>query len=297
MKKLLILIFLKFSLNSILNAQFVFGGLPIENNNIQPILTSDLLKAIKWESLKQFCDTTEGHYAHEYKKGLLTEYEYVKQGRVIDFNVVSFQGKVVEFNNLVSIGSNEIYSEYFDKNVWLEYAHKQLSNLPDSLKLTIIENKKILKAYYQLLGVGIYDGYGWICEYSTVGRPTGRRIAVIDLLWRKELLSQLLDFPDIYVQLYVADALIYSDYRNRQLIEEHKSDKNFVEYLNEKLLTISEWKKIYDIRDSNQTVIVCLNGKGSYKGYESTTLEILNEKSIAEIPEKYNELKKMGYLQ
>ena len=296
MKKILIFTILTFSFNSILNAQIIFGELPLENNNEQPILTSDLLNLIKWESLKQFCDTTEGHYAYVRRDSLLTKYEYVKQGRVIDLAVISFEGKVVEFKNRISIGSKEINSAYFDKNIWLDYVHQYLPNLPENLKLTAIESREILKSYYQLLGVGTDDEYGWFCEYSTVGMPTGRRIAVIDLLGRKELLLQLLNFPNIYVQLYVADALIYSDYRCKELIEEYKSDENFVEYLRGELLDKSEWKKIYELRDSNQTINTCISGTGSFKIYQSTTSEILSEKSIAEIPEKYNELRKYGYL-
>lgn len=297
MKKLLILTFLIFSFNSILNAQIIFGELPLENDNEQSIFTVDLLNTIKWESLKKFCDTTDGHYVYERKDSLLKKYEYVKQGRVVDLTVVSFQGKVIEFNNQILIGSKEINSTYFDKTVWLDYVHQYLPNLPENLKLTTLESEKILKAYYQLLGVGTHDEYGWTCEYSTVGMLTGRRIAVIDLLGEKELLLQLLDFPNIYVQLYVADALIYSDYRDKQLIEKHKSDKNFVEYLRGELLTKFEWEKIYKLRDSNQTVNICVDGTGSFKIYQSTTSEILSKKSIAEIPERYTKLRNLGYLQ
>ena len=279
------------SFNSILNAQIIFEKIPFENNVESPIFTSDLLNTINWDSLKQFCDTTDGHYAYKRIDNLLIKYEYVKQGRVVDFTIISFNGKVVEFN----YQSEEVNSTYFDRTVWLEYAHQYLPNLPDNLKLTIIESPKTLKAYYHLLGVGTHEEYGWICEYSTIGGATERRIAVINLLDKRELLLKLLDFSNVYVQLYVADALIYDDYIVKQLIEDHKLDKDFAGYLENTLLTRSEWEKIYNIRDSNQMVNTCINGTGSYRGHKTSTSEILNEKSIDEIPQKYNELKQMGY--
>lgn len=286
-----------------LNAQNLdFGNFPSENNDKQPILTSDLLKSLNWEKLKEFSKSNKGHYTYERKDSLLLEYKYVQQGLVADFKITSFNNKVLEFRSQISNTSQETNTNYFDKKLWLEYAHSYLSDLPDSLKLSIKEPKRILKAYYELLGVGTYDEYGWICEHSTVGRATDRRMAVIKLLGRDDLLWQLLDYPNIHVQLYVVDALIYSNYQNEQMIEEYKENRKYktardmIKYLKDELFTRAEWKKIYKIRDSRQKVNTCKSGTGSFKIYENNTSELLNEQAISEIPKKYEELRKLGYL-
>jgi hypothetical protein len=286
-----------------LNAQNLdFGNFPSENNDEKPILTSDLLKSLNWEKLKEFSNSNEGHYTYKRKDSLLVEYEYVQQGRVADFEIISFKGKVLEYQCQISNSTKETNTNYFDKKLWLEYAHTYLPNLADSLKLSINEPKRILKAYYELLGVGTYDEYGWICEYSTVGRATDQRMAVIELLGREELLWQLLEYPNVHVQLYVADALIYSDFRDKQMIEEYKENRKYktaremIKYLKDELLTKAEWKKIYELRDSNQKVSTCKSGTGSFKIYENNTSELLNEQAISEIPKRYEELRKLGYL-
>ena len=289
--------------NLMLNAQNLdFGNFPSENNVEKPMLTSDLLKSLNWEELKVFSNSNEGHYTYERKDSLLLEYKYVQQGLVADFKIISFNDKVLEYRSQISNTSKETNTNYFDKKLWLEYAHSYLPNLPDSLKLSTKEPKRILKAYYRLLGVGTYDEYGWICEYSTVGRATDRRMAVIELLGRDELLWQLLEYPNVHVQLYVADALIYSDFRDKQRIEEYKENRKYktardmIKYLKDELLTKAEWKKIYKLRDSNQKVSTCKSGTGSFKIYENNTSELLSEQAISEIPKRYEELRELGYL-
>ena len=257
---------------------------------------------MNWEKLKEFSKSNEGHYTYERKDSLLVKYEYVQQGRVADFKIISFNDKVLEYRCQISNTSKETNTNYFDKKLWLKYAHTYLPNLADSLKLSINEPKRILKAYYELLGVGTYDEYGWICEYSTVGRATDRRMAVIELLGREELLWQLMEYPNVHVQLYVADALIYSDFRNKQMIEEYKENRKYrtsremIKYLKDELLTKAEWKKIYELRDSNQKVSTCKSGTGSFKIYENNTSELLSEQAISEIPKRYEELRELGYL-
>ncbi len=191
----------------------------------------------------------------------------------------------MEFKSQISNSSKETDAAYFDKTIWLEYSHNYLRNLPDSLKLTVEEPKNILKAYYKLLGVGTHDEYGWICEYSTVGMLTDRRRAVIQLFWRPDLLLQLLDYQNIYVQLYVADTLIYLDHNNKT-----NKENSSIE-----LLTKEEWTKIDQLKNSNQIINTCGNA-GSYKLYEKTTLELLSKKSISQIIKNYEMLKRMGYL-
>ncbi|TXD80899.1 hypothetical protein ESY86_20555 [Subsaximicrobium wynnwilliamsii] len=316
--------------NSMLSAQNDdFGKFPSENNVEKPMLTSDLLKSLNWKKLKEFSNSNQGHYAYERKDSLLTEYEYVQQGRVANFELTSFNGKVLEYHSQISNTSKETNTNYFDKEVWLEYAHKYLPNLPDSLKLTVAESKDVLKAYYELIGVGTRDEYGWICEYSTVGMATQRRQATMQLIryQRRDLLEQVVNYPNVQVQLYITDALIYDDLQKKEYIEENLkaeltqmteeldslkskkitdwrieslnyriSDSNeYIEQLESELLSDNDWKRIYALRDSNQQVKTCKSGTGSYKTYENTTDELLSESAILEIPKRYSELESLGY--
>ncbi|MFS4484330.1 hypothetical protein ACKGJY_15030 [Hyunsoonleella sp. 2307UL5-6] len=314
--------------NLMLSAQIVdFGKFPSEKNGEKPIATSDLLKSLDWENLRTFSDLNEGHYAYEQKDSLLTEYKYVQQGHVSYFKLTSFNGKVLEYRSHISSISKETNTNYFDKNAWLEYAHTYLPNLKDSLKLTVAEPKELLKAYYKLIGVGTRDEYGWICEYSSAGMATERRQATIPLIrhGRRDLLEQIVDYPNIQVQLYVTDALIYDDLQNKKYIENQKSElakltserdslkskkildwqiesldnriannKEYTEQLEMELLSKSDWNRIYALRDSNQKVKTCGNN-GSYKIYGNSTTELLSEKAISEIEKRYFELKNLGY--
>lgn len=298
----LFIFFLVFTLS--LNAQSTinFGYFPTDINDKKPIATSELLESLNWESIKEFSNSNNGHYAYTRKDSLLTEYEYVQQGRVASFEIKSFNGMVLEFYSEISNTSKPTNTNYFDKNIWLDYANSYLPNLPDSLKLTNKEPKNILKAYYQLLGVGTTDEYGWVCEYSTVGMPTSRRKAVVQLLEDVDLLWRLIDYPNIQTQLYVVDAIIYNDYRTKELIKERsklltvnsKILEDHIKDLKSQLLTKSEWNKIYQIRDSNRKVKTCGN-MGSYKIYDSTTTELLSKEAIERIPRSYKSLQHMGY--
>lgn len=299
-----VIAFISIFLSSLnLNAQHMFGQFPLETNDQEPLATSELLKTLDWESLKKYSNIREGHHTYIRKDSLKVEYEYVQKGLVASFKVVSFKGKVLEFNSQITDHSKPSNTSYFDKNVWMEYVGAYLPRLPDSLGLEIEEPEHILKAYYHLLGVDTRDEYGWICEYSTVGMAPGRRQAVIALRDRPDLLKKVLHYPNIQTQLYAADALIYHDYEIKHMIQQQKeglkehdsqSIKDFLKYLRSQRLDETTWQQIYNLRDSKQAVRICGNS-GSYKIYESNTSELLSEETITDIPEEYNTLKELGY--
>lgn len=325
-----ILTILTLVLSFTLNAQDVdLGRFPSENIGTEPVLTSDLLESLDWENLKSYSNSNEGHYAYERKDSLLTRYVYVQQGYVADFVLTSYKGKVMELRSQISNASRETNTYFFDKNVWLEYAHDYLPNLPDSFKLTINESGDVLKAYYELIGVGTRDEYGWICEFSSVGMATQRRKATIQLIRnnKRNLLESLLNYPNIQVKLYAIDALIYDDFMNEEYIIEDLAVEvtrmkreldslnalnitnwqieslndritdiqEFTEELRSEFLSESDWKRIYTLRDSNQEVNTCMSGSGSFKINSNTTAELLSESAIADIPKRYQELKELGY--
>jgi hypothetical protein len=293
------------------------------------LFTAQMLDKIKWESLKKYCDTAKGHYADERRDDtLITTYEYVKQGDEASFKITSYKGMVMEYESETHGMLRRGTSYYFDKNVWMMYVDEMLPNLPRGLKLSSDEFDKTLKAYYRLLGVGTRDEYGWICEYSTIGLATDKRLAVIDLIniGKVNLLKKLIDYPNVQTQLYAIDALIYIDYSTQKDIKQKKDElqrrqqeldslqnldntgKNDVEEmkmtiraykekmarLEDRLLTKREWKMIFELRDSCKMVKTCGNS-GSYKIYGTKIADLLSDKAIAEIPEKYENLKEFGY--
>lgn len=329
MKEKFCFLIIVFAFNLTLSAQnFYFLKFSSEKNEKESIATSELLKSLDWENLKLLSKSSEEHYTQEEKDSLLSKYEYVQQGRIADFKIISYKGKVLEYQSQISHNSKEANINFFDKSVWLEYTHNYLPNLPDSLKLDVTESKEILKSYYELIGVGTNDEYGWICEYSTVGMAPKRRIATIQLIkfQRVDLLKRLIEYPNLQVQLYVTDALIYIDSQKKNYIENNikpelkqltkqldslksKKTKNwriqslkneiirnkeYIEELKSELLSKNDWKRIYALRDSNQNVNTCGND-GSYKIYNNTTADLLNTIAIDEIPKRYLELKKLGY--
>lgn len=271
-----------------------FGKFPVSTNSEEPLKTSKLLNELEWDKIKEFAKSNEGHYAYERKDSLRIEYKYVQQGRVASFEIVSFNGNVLKFYSEITNTSKPSRITYFDKNVWMSYVEFRIPNIDEKFKISVEQPANILRSYYTLIGVDSRDEYGWICEYSTVGMPPERRRAVIELLGETELLINLLDFPNIQTQLYVSDALIYDDYRTKEMIKNEK-DKEFKRYLKSELISKDVWKKIYEIRDKNEAVKICGN-MGSYKIYKSNTTEILSEKSIEEIKENYEMLGKIGYL-
>lgn len=126
----------------------------------------------------------------------------------------------MEYNSKITNTTKPSNTSYFDKTVWVSYVYDKLINLPDSLKISLDEPSEILKAYYKLLGVDTRDEYGWICEYSTVGMPTEKRRALIEIIKqnRTDLLKKLLDYPNVQIQLYASDGLIYIDHETKNEI-------------------------------------------------------------------------------
>ncbi|MCH8533809.1 MAG: hypothetical protein LAT51_01950 [Flavobacteriaceae bacterium] len=330
MKKITFII-LALSFNLTLNSQTIsLGKFPSEKNESTPMLTSDLLRSLDWKNLKSFSNLNEGHFAYERKDSLLFEYEYFQRGRQANFKIISFKGKILEYKGQITNTSKEMNTNYFDKNVWLEYAHSYLTNLPDSLKLTVSEPKDILVAYYKLLGVETRDEYGWICEYSTVPDFTDRRKAVIKLLnnSRVDLLKPLMKHPNLEISMYTIDAMIYHDFRSEQKVINqiipnylklfHELDSlksnNYSSYkllnnpkemkyiekrlakLNQETLSSKDWEYICQLKESNQEVRVCKDGTGSFKIYEECTTDLLSEASILEIINKYKEWQELGYV-
>ena len=260
-----------------LNAQTFseFGRIPDSIN--QPIDTDILLTELNWGSINEFCNKNEGFYSSERKNGLLTEYEYVKQGRVESFEITSFNGKVLEF--YLDFPRNGRKNEYFfDKELWLSYVQKIIPNLPDSLLLSKEEPVDLLKGFYRLLGVDAFDEYGWICEYSTVGMPPKKRQGIIALIEnnRSDLLKKLMSHSNPQIKLYSIDALIYLNKKS-------------------KILSKNDWKNIYKFRDSGITVKTCGN-MGSYKVYETPISDLLSKKAIKRIPKRHKSLTEIGYL-
>jgi hypothetical protein len=274
---------------------------PFNDNPDSPIVTSDLLKKIDWKSIENYCKKHDGHYSYEKPDSLRTDYEYVEQGRVVSFEIVSFRDTVLEYyfdNSKVQPAQR---ASYFDKKVWLSYVGYRLPDIPPDFKIDKTEPDELIKAYYRLLGVDTRDEYGWICEYSTMGLVTARRLALIKLIknQRIDLLRNLLDYPNLQVQLYAIDALIYLDYdANKQIKKLSKKDtEENIKKINElKQLKMkdSDWERIYKLRDSKNIILTCGNA-GSYKIFKTEISELLSDKSIKEIPEKYESLKKYGY--
>lgn len=261
----------------LVNAQTLndFGKIPekIEKS----ITTDELLEELNWESINEFCKSNDGFYSDERSKGLLIEYEYVKQGRVESFEIISFNGYVLEFYFDVP-ESNRTNEYFFDKKLWLQYVNKMIPELPDSLLLTENEPTDLLKGFYRLLGVNAVDEYGWICEYSTVGMPPTRRQGVISLIenHRIDLLRKLMNHSNPQIKLYAIDALIYLDKQSN-------------------ILNDNDWQFIFDFRDSGTTIRTCGN-MGSYKVYETPITDLLSKKTIKGLPKKYKMLNEIGYL-
>ena len=261
----------------VINAQTLkdFGKAPDKIE--KPITTNELLSQLNWESIDEFCESNDGFYSHERSKGLITEYQYVKQGRVESFEIISYNGNVLEF--YFDVPESSRTNEYFfNKRLWLEYVNEMIPNLPDSLLLTEDEPTNLLKGFYRLLGVDAVDEYGWICEYSTVGMPPKRRRGVISLIQnnRIDLLRKLMNHSNPQIRLYAIDALIYLD-----------SQSN--------ILTDKDWQSIFDFRDSGIMIRTCGN-MGSYKIYETPIADLLSKKAIKDIPKSYKMLKGIGYL-
>jgi len=299
MRKLIIIsVFLILSIGVNAQPKVNFGISPTTFNDDNPVLTSDWLETLNWDSIKNYCRENNTYLKQSfgvYPDRLKTVYTYIDFS-VGNFKVVCYNGFVLEYHSEKKETSK---TSYFDKNVWMQYVHDELPFLPDSLKISIDNPIEILKAYYQLLGVDVRKEYGWICEYSTVGMPPDQRKSILKILAYTDLLRKLIDYPDIQVQMYVVDALIYLDYLGKKQIKELEESTEYQtemkEVYEEWLLRKEDWQKIYAIRDSGKTVITCIDGTGSFRVYETNVSDLLSKKAISEIPTKYEALKKLGY--
>jgi hypothetical protein len=293
-KKYIIVLLLLFSLK--LNAQINFGLENFLNDtlNDKPIKTEDLLKQLNWESIKKYHDTVRGTYI-DTNKGIYTmTYVYINNHNNTYFSIRSYQDIILEFGCI----TKTIKINYLNKNLWIKFGENFVKNIPDSFKINQNEFIENFKAYYKLIGIDSHDEYGWICEYSTVGKAPDKREATIQLIKSKriDLLKKLLDYPNVQTQLYAADALIYLNYIHKEIIKKEIKKGADESYLKYQYYTLSEadWKKIYNIRDSDTEVITCGNA-GSYKQYKIKTSELLSEKAILEIPIHYENLQNHGY--
>jgi hypothetical protein len=328
MKKFLQILLFSLTANTLYSQNIVsIGSFPVLDYEKKPIQTVDLLNKINWTSIRTY--SGGGHYVREDVDSLITTYEYVKQGRSSYFEIKSFNGLILQFESEISTQFQNSKSSYFDKTVWLSYVSAVLPKLPFDCRLSYDEPAEILKAYYQLLGIETRDEYGWYCEYSAIGRPTARRLAVIQLIKykRQDLLKKLLNYQNTQTQLYAADALIYLDFETKEKIASEgksivdkqnaidslrslptneketiqslrdgiKYSKDFIKILNDQLLTNADWKEIYALRDSNKDVKTCRDGTGSYKIYSNKTSDLLSAEAILEIPNQYERFKSCGF--
>lgn len=183
MRRPLIIIIATFSfLTTYSQSPVDFSKFTAGQSDTATLYTADLLNKINWQAIKSFCTGTNGHYAYERKDSLLTTYEYVKQGGEASFEIVSYKGTILQYYSDAGNPKQQSSTSFFNKNIWIKYVREMMPSLPDQFKITSDEPNNILKAYYRLLGVDTRDEYGFICEYSTVGRATDRRVAVIILL-------------------------------------------------------------------------------------------------------------------
>lgn len=272
-----VLIFICLTVNILLSAQPLkkFNG--ISKSVDKPMATDELLLKLDWTSIEEYCRINTGYYASKTVDGLLTKFEYHKQGYDELLEIVSYKGQVLQFSIYKQNRKNR-HKPFFNGALYLSYVREMMPNLPDSLLLTDEESAGALTGFYSLLGLEAADEYGWICEYSTVGMPPDRRRGLIILVDEKrvDLFRKLMDYENPQVRLYAIDALIYLDTQ-----------------LN--VLTEQDWSSIYKFRDSGAIITTCGN-MGSYKTYKTPVSDLLSKEAIESIPEKYDFFKRLGYL-
>ena len=181
-----------------------------------------------------------------------------------------------------------------------------MPDIPEEFKLALNEPREIMKAYYEFLGINTSDEYGWICEYSTIGTLTSKRRAILFLVKHEkiDLLRNLVKYPDIQIQTYAADALLYLNFKKQAAIMEFRKDMkdyepdisetemerhHYFKELQQGLMTDQDIKQIEELRSSNKIVRTCGNS-GSFKIYEKTTTNLLSQEMIPEIVKQYEHL-------
>ncbi len=258
------------------------------------------------------------------KDSLLTNYTVFGDSSHLSLSLTSYRGKVLKYE-IDANDSHDIYNtanaKYFNKILWLEYCHKVLKNLPDSLKLTNKEKPSVLKAYYNLLGVDVTNEYGWICEYGTVGAAPSQRQATIILMnnHRNDLLKKLLYAPNLITRIYASESLLYLAPQALDLLEDVTKSceeelkkhylsnpstiatKNFLSFLETQeniarnyLTTKSDSLRIKEIFTSDGYITTCGNC-GSFKLYKKSVKELMTEENISKIKDNYEKLRKLGY--
>lgn len=264
-----------------------FGNFPNLQKTETYINTEDLLKYLNWERIVEDDITMTLKKLDFYKDSLLDVYHNW------NIHISSFENKVISFNFQTYYPSSKRFNfQYFDRKLWIDYCHKYLLNLPDSFKLSNNEeiDDEALQSYYKLLGVGISENvYGWICESGTAGFISARRAAVKELIFYKEYLNKLINYPNIYTQLYALEGLIYKEYLdNKSVIE--KEGLDLIYFLKIRSFNNKIWDKVAKFRNSKISIDVCNNGDGGYI-YPVKIEEILSDESIRDIPNQFKMLK------
>lgn len=273
--------------------------------NSEYISTEKLLDEIKWEEIRLNRAETMNYTYKNPVDSFLTTYTCELKQENEAYEIISYNGLVLEYNKSIYRENVEYENEYFNKVLWMDYVNEVLVDLPDEYKIGIDESKQILKSYYHLIGLNTSDEYGWICEYSTVGMMTDKRKAVLEIVEeeRVDLLKNLIDFPNSQVRIYAIDALIYLDYKITKEIDYIKKalreevpditeaeieQSPMIVKRESKLLNKAEIEQIGLFRNSNKEIATCGN-MGSYKIYGSTTEELLSDEKIAEIIKNYED--------
>jgi len=285
------------------------------------------LQMIRWDSLKIGCtgnadDYSSPCFAHVYKDSLVSEYRYFNRGFASSIDIVDYRGTVLKYDIRNDSTLRPSRGKYFDKPAWLRYAHEYLG-AADSIALSTAESAEVLEGYYQLLGVGVTNEYGWICEYGTVGEPPAQRLATIQLVnqRRSDLLRRVLRGPNLEGRVYATDALIYLDHLARKSLvgydslvaaEFHRLDtlklrpdmkavhikhlKDERRLIDVDLLTPSDSAAISSLRVNKELLRTCWN-RGSYKIYPIRVCEVLTDSALGTITQQYEDLKQLGYFQ
>lgn len=284
------------SLNSLINS---------DKSNIK---TKDLLKALSWEELLLACNSKNGNCEEYEMDSLLIKYSFTRRESLEYITISSYKGEVLEFNKFEVDKSYDKEIKYFKKSLWQEYVNDKLPDLPSEFHLNDIESSDILKSYYELIGLNTSEEYGWICEYSSAGMITEKRSAVLILVEeeRIDLLRRLLQFPNIQVRIYAADALLYLNHKKEEKIkfdlakfrkfEDGKSDNEIMDHwhfkeLKKGLMNTSDKELISNLRAQKKEIITCGNS-GSYKSYLKYPIDLIGENMIPEIIENYDHLLK-----
>ena len=273
-----------------------------------PIPTEKFLKELNWENVIEYSQDHEKHYTNTNYYSffdtdtLIKRYSYNHKNHQIYFELKSYNKEVLSFEAHQDSKIKENKISYFDKIVWKKYLKDKLPELPPKYHINIDEEpREIFEAYYKLVGLNSYDEYGWICEYSTIGMPPGKRQGTLKLaeFSRKDLLLKLFDYPNNQTKMYIIDALIYLDYKANDQIRFYNKYEIFegdqIDTLSKLLLTEKEKKEINQFINSSNVIKTCGNA-GSFKIYPKNSDELWGDEFHNQIIEKYEEIERIGQL-